>query len=66
MEINSQVNIKTLSWTAINFRSSKSAKKHSKDVAQSKNPDTSIVLFCTILLAISYKGSHRARKVKFF
>ena len=51
MEINSQVNIKTLSWTAINFRSSKSTKKHSKDVAQSKNPDTSIVFFCTILLA---------------
>ena len=26
-------------------------KKHSKDVAQSKNPDTSIVFVCTILLA---------------
>ena len=30
----------------------KKYKKHSKDVAQSKNPDTSsIVLICTILLA---------------
>ena len=43
----------------------KKYKKHSKDVAQSKNPDTSIVLFCTILLAISCKArrSHKAKLI---
>ena len=51
MEINSQVNIKTLSWTAINFRSSKSTKGIQKMLRNKKILTPALYLFCTILLA---------------
>ena len=51
MEINSQVNIRTLSWTAINFRSSKSTKSIQKMLGNQKILTPALHFFCTILLA---------------